>query len=351
MASWLADAVQGKGGRVRFDKYMELVLYDPVHGYYSAQMETVGRSGDFSTSATLDDSLGRALAHWIRAEAEALQLSHPTIIELGSGAGQLARTILRHFRPWERFRYYVVDVRTRNLPSRRIKQFNLVREALHAADGTAILFSNEFVDAFPCRRFVRTKSGWDEIWLELREGRWLERTIPGSADPDSSSLSPSFVIGQIVETHESYRFWLEELSSSLRKGALLTIDYGGSAAENYRGKLSGTLRAFFQHQRLEGMEIYRRPGRQDLTADVNFEDLRGWGRAFGFDEIEYATQRDFIHEWYPDALKRENPLTRLVLDPLGAGTAFKVLHQRKAASELGSTDVQSADCFIFGVWV
>src|ERR1700746_885388 len=126
MPSWLAEVVQAKGGKVRFDQYMELVLYDPAHGYYSAQMETVGRSGDFSTSATLDDSLGRALAHWIHAEAEALRLKHPTIIELGPGTGQLSRTILRHFRPWEKLRYFVVDVRARKQPSRRIKQFNLL---------------------------------------------------------------------------------------------------------------------------------------------------------------------------------------------------------------------------------
>ncbi len=329
MSSWLAEAIRAESGKVRFDRFMELALYDPVHGYYSVQMETVGRRGDFSTSATLDDSLGRALAHWIHAEARALRLAHPTIIELGSGTGQLAHTILRRFRPWEKLRYYVVDVRTRNRRSRRIKRFNLVSEALKAADGIAILFSNEFVDAFPCRRFVRTESGWYEIWTELQEGRWLERAMPAQLDPESSSLAPGFAIGQIVEIHETYYSWLRGLSSSLQKGALLTIDYGGSAAENYRGKLTGTIRAFFQHQRLEGMEIYRRPGQQDLTADVNFEDLRRWGRALGFSEIDYSTQRNFVQKWYPDALKQADPLTRFILDPSGVGTAFKVLHQRK----------------------
>jgi SAM-dependent MidA family methyltransferase len=333
MPSWLAQAVLARGGRVRFDQYMELALYDPVHGYYSAQMETVGMGGDFSTSTTIDDSLGRALACWIRAEMQTLRLAHPTIIELGAGTGELARIILRQFRPWEKLRYYVVDVHARNQPSRRIKQFTLVSEALSAADGAAIVFSNEFVDAFPCRRFVRTESGWNEIWVELQDGRWLERPARVLAGPESSLLSPNFGIGQTVEVHESYYAWLKELCSWLHRGALLTIDYGGSATENYRGKLSGTLRAFFQHQRLEGMEIYRRLGRQDLTADVNFEDLRSWGRALGLSEIGYSTQRDFIQEWYPDALKSEDPRTRLVLDPLGAGTAFKVLHQRRVASE------------------
>jgi SAM-dependent MidA family methyltransferase len=332
MPSWLAQTVQAEGGKIRFDRFMELALYHPIHGYYSTQMDTVGRRGDFSTSSTLDSSLGLALADWIRAEAAALQLKHPTIIELGSGTGQLARTILRRFWPWERLRYWTVDIRVRNRVPRRIKQSKLIREALDAANGIAILFSNEFVDAFPCRRLVRTGSGWDEIWIELYEGHWRECTLPAQIDLESASLSPTFAIGQLVEIHESYRSWLRELSSLLKKGALLTIDYGGAAAENYRGKLSGTLRAFFQQQRLEGMEIYRRPGRQDLTADVNFEDLRSWGGAFGLSEIGYSTQRDFIQEWYPDALRCDHPSTRFILDPLGAGTAFKVLHQRKAAS-------------------
>jgi SAM-dependent MidA family methyltransferase len=336
MPSWLGEAVQKEGGKIRFDRFMELALFDPIHGYYSAQMQTIGDRGDFSTAATLDDSLGRAVARWIRAEAKELRLPNLTIIEIGPGTGRLARTILRRFRPWENIRYYIVDVGARDWPSHRIKQFKSVTEALSAAGGVAILFSNELVDAFPCRRFVRTESGWDEIWIELQEGRWQERPIPAQTYPESSASSPTFAIGQSVEIHESYRSWLKELSSSLRTGTLLTIDYGGSAAESYRGKQSGTLRAFFQHQRLEGMEIYRRPGRQDLTADANFDDLRSWGHALGFDEIAYVTQRDFIERWYPEALERDNAATRFVLDPAGAGTAFKALHQRRVAR--GSTD-------------
>jgi SAM-dependent MidA family methyltransferase len=333
MASWLAEIVQAEGGKIRFDRFMDLALYHPIHGYYSAQMETIGSEGDFSTAATLDDSLGRALAQWIRAEAKALRLPHLTIIELGAGTGRLARTILRCFRPWEKPRYYVVDIGARNRLSGRIKRFNSVREALNVTGGVAVLFSNEFVDAFPCRRFVRTKSGWDEIWIELQEGRWLERTMPAQVYPESSALSLALPLGQVIEIHDSYRSWLKELSASLQTGTLLTIDYGGPAIENYRGKLSGTLRGFFRHQRLEGMEIYRRPGQQDLTADVNFEDLRRWGDALGLGEKGYTTQREFIEIWYSEALASVNPATRFVLDPIGAGTAFKVLHQRKVTPE------------------
>jgi SAM-dependent MidA family methyltransferase len=334
MPSWLAELVQGEGGKIRFDRFMELALYHPVYGYYSAQTQTIGSLGDFSTWVTLDDSLGRALTHWIRAESKALKLRHLTVIELGPGTGQLARTILRGFRPWEKLRYYIVDV---NRPSmdglartfRRIKRFDSIEDALRATDGIAIVFSNEFVDAFPCRRFIRTNSDWDEIWIELRDGRWLERTLPTQLCPESTALSPSVAVGQFVEVHETYHSWLKEVSFYLRTGALLTIDYGGPAAEIYWGKRKGSLRAFFQHQRFEGMEIYRRPGKQDLTADVNFEDLRCWSGPLGFDEVAYTTQREFVQRWYPQAFELENPATSFVLDPAGAGTAFKVLHQRK----------------------
>ena len=329
MPSWLAEAAQAEGGKIRFDRFMELALYHPIHGYYTARVPRIGVRGDFSTAATLDDSLGRALANWIRPEIAALRLRHPTIIELGSGTGQLARTILQRFQLWEKLRYCVVDVGPQNRFSRRIQRFNSVREALNAAGGVAILISNELVDAFPCRRLVRTESGWDEIWIELRDAHWLERPMPVQAYPESSTLSVALPIGQIVEIHESHHSWLKELFRSLERGALLTIDYGGSATEIYRGKRSGTLRAFFQRQRLEGMEIYRRPGQQDLTVDVNFEDLRRQGVAVGFAEIGYTTQRDFVQKWYPGALKRDLPATRFVLDTGGAGTVFKVLHQRK----------------------
>jgi SAM-dependent MidA family methyltransferase len=329
MPSWLAQMVQIEGGRVRFDRFMEMALYDSTHGYYRNRIEAVGSRGDFATSATLSHSLGRAIARWVRVEAKALRLSYPTIIEVGSGSGHLAHTIRKCFRPWERLRYYLVEVAKR--PKQRLKSFESVAESVDAAGGAALVFSNELVDAFPCRRLVRTESGWDEIWIEIQDGRWLERTMPIEERPDSILLSASFATGQVVEIHESYFYWLKQFYSSLRIGALLTIDYGGSGAEIYRGKLNGTLRAYFRHQRLEGMEIYRRPGQQDLTADVNFEDLRRWGRILGFSEACYLTQRDFIEKWCPEVLRMNNPATQFLLDPLGAGAAFKVLHQRKIA--------------------
>ncbi len=38
MPSWLAEIAKNEGGRLRFDRFMELALRHPIHGYYSSQM-------------------------------------------------------------------------------------------------------------------------------------------------------------------------------------------------------------------------------------------------------------------------------------------------------------------------
>ena len=47
MPSWLAEAVQSEGGRITFERFMELALYHPIHGYYSGHVSTIGQSRGF----------------------------------------------------------------------------------------------------------------------------------------------------------------------------------------------------------------------------------------------------------------------------------------------------------------
>ena len=148
------------------------------------------------------------------------------------------------------------------------------RSSSGAAKGEAILISNEFVDAFPCQRFEREAHGWKEISLALEGDLWREEYSESRALPDSSTFAVKYATGQRVETLQSYRNWLTRLARHLQRGAILTIDYGGSPEEIYHRRPGGTLRAYFRHQRIDGMGIYLRPGRQDLTADVNFVDLK-----------------------------------------------------------------------------
>jgi SAM-dependent MidA family methyltransferase len=339
MASWLAEIVRSEGSRISFDRFMELALYHPIYGYYTRHIPAVGRSGDFSTATTIGYALIRSVAAWVRAEAKLLDLPATQVIELGGGEGQLACGVLRTFRPWERVRYQIVEIsrtlrqiQQRRLRGKGVRWADSIEAALEAAKGRAIIISNEFVDAFPCKRFERAANGWREIFLELNGDLWREEYVENRAPAPSSALALQCTTGQRVEAFQSYRKWLMTLNRHLRQGALLTIDYGGTPTEIYDRKPLGTMRAYFRHQRFEGMGIYLRPGRQDLTADVNFVDIQEWSEQLGFETVKYLKQADFIRQWDRLCSTTQDTADQYTSNESGMGAAFKVLHQRKSVT-------------------
>jgi SAM-dependent MidA family methyltransferase len=336
MSSWLAEIVRSEGGRVTFERFMELALYHPVHGYYTKQIATIGRKGDFSTAVSIGDSLVRCITAWIKGEKKKLSLRKIEIIELGGGTGRLASGILRAFKPWDSVRYQIVDIsgslrqiQEQELHGRPVVWTDAVETALGNAKGCALLISNEFVDAFPCRRFELTPHGWREIWLALHDDFWKEEYAQPREAPASSALDVKFGFGQQIEVFHSYREWLGKLVRLLKKGSLLTIDYGGTPEEIYNRRPGGTIRAFFRHERIEGMGIYLRPGLQDLTADVNFVDVQNWGEDFGLETIQLVTQTEFIRQWSNHNSRTGTLADQFVADTSGMGTAFKVLIQTR----------------------
>jgi len=95
-----------------------------------------------------------------------------------------------------------------------------------------------------------------------------------------------------------------------------------------RGR-GGTLRGYFKHLRIDGLEVYQRFGRQDLTADVNFTDLQRWGERLGLKHRSLLAQRDFLLREQPGLARRVQGDEALgfLLDSRGAGTAYRVLEQ------------------------
>jgi len=80
-----------QGGWIPFSRFMELALYAPGLGYYSAGARKFGAAGDFVTAPEISPLFGRTLARQI---AEVMAQSTPHIIELGAGSGKLAVDIL-----------------------------------------------------------------------------------------------------------------------------------------------------------------------------------------------------------------------------------------------------------------
>lgn len=308
-------------GSLRFDRFMELALHDPEHGYYARRIRGVGRGGDFTTTPMLSPALGKAVAAWA---GEAMMATGcRDLIELGPGEGVLTSAVMRELSWWRRIRtrFHLVE---RSVPLRakqaallgkRVVWHDSVESALEACGGKACLYSNEFADAFPVRRFRREAGAWSECFVDPAE-EW--RTCDGL--PDSSLFEVPFAAGQIIEVAESYHHWLQGWLPRWKAGRMLTIDYGAEAESLYGRRPRGSLRAYLMQQRIEGPGIYENPGRQDLTADVNFSDLRRWSGPWA-ETLRLVTQREFLHPF-------AGPDDAAVMDEHGAGGAFRVLEQQ-----------------------
>jgi SAM-dependent MidA family methyltransferase len=290
----------------RFDRFMAEALYGPG-GYYTSPRTIIGSRGDFTTTPKLTTLLARRIGVWIQ-EAWRRQRQRLPIIELGPGDGTLASDIRKEL-PW-RFRrkleYHFVEISphlaTRQQALNKGDWHSTLTHALKSTGFEGLIISNEFFDAFPVRIF---KGAEQELFLnEQREEIW--RTADDLPDSILFEDPPAR-----FEVAESIHQWMKDEMSFLRRGEVLTIDYGGDARENYHRRPLGTLRAFVHHMRLFPPEAYRNPGKQDLTFDICFPDLIRWGERIGLTTESLMSQADFLG----------------TSDHEGAGGAFKVLHQ------------------------
>ncbi len=311
---------------IPFEQFMARALHDPRHGYYARRITGVGRHGDFTTAPMLSEAPARAIAAW--ASKALRETGCRDLIEVGPGEGRLAAGVLKHL-PWHvrwKTRLHLVETsaplaeRQRELLGKRATWHSGMNEALTACGGHSVIFSNELVDAFPVRRFQKTTEGWQELAIHFDTQRRVHETLlPPAPLPESSGFLESHPIGQWIEVHDSYHTHLTNWLPAWKSGRMLTIDYGATAENLYHRRPRGTIRAYLLQQRLEGTAIYDNPGRQDLTADVNFTDLQNWSQPWASQQ-KLLTFGEFL---------QGTPDDQGLADGNGAGEAFLVLDQKR----------------------
>lgn len=317
------------GEGLRFDSFMNLALHDPQRGYYARRIKGVGAGGDFTTAPMISGLLAKGIAAWATRALSATRCRH--LIEIGPGEGLLAAAVMKAL-PWHRrwrTRLHLVETsrplreRQQALLGNRATWHDSLEAALEACEGKACLYSNELIDAFPVRRFRLETWGISELFLlpgEVPREDWR----PARDLPDSLQFAHSHRPGQILEVHESVQRWLARWMPHWNAGAMLTIDYGSETAELYHRRPRGTLRAYLRQERLEGHAVYQHPGRQDITADVDFSDLAKWLGEASKGSATLTRQRDFL---MPFARPGDHADAALI-DPDGAGNAFQILDFR-----------------------
>lgn len=350
----IRDEIRRKGP-ISFARFMELALYDPEDGYYSASADRIGLEGDYYTSPDVHPLFGRMLGRQMAQMRALLPENEPfTLLEAGAGKGLLCRDLLTALRGWQGegardIRYRVVE----RSGAMVFKQKELLRSAGLAeqvdwfpglgeagADGpfTGCILSNELVDALPVHRVGMTQEGLSEFFVDWKENRLVELAGPPSTpelqdyfDRSGLRLSP----GQRAEVGLEAERWMRKAGSILGRGFVITIDYGHPASELFGPhRKKGSLLCYHRHTVNDNP--FARVGEQDITAHVDFTALGRAGAEAGLSVTGFTNQLNFLmglgiaeetekmDPEGPDFLSAKRLLARESM-----GGVFKVLIQHK----------------------
>lgn len=345
-------------GGIRFDRFMELALYCPECGFYERDEDSVGRGGDFHTSVSVGPLLGELLAFQARRWWRASGMARLRLVEAGAHGGQLAADLLnwwqaRHPAEVGRVHYALLEPspRRETWQRRRLAGFGLRVEwwrdwPATAKDEFTVIFSNELLDALPLRRF-----GWnaaDGHWFEWGVGGgperfdWVRLPLAEMASdldlPAARELLAVLPDGFTVERNLAAEVWWSRAAAWLRRGRLVTLDYGDWPETPLQPERpGGTLRAYRRHQAVEN--VLADPGEQDLTAHVDFRRIAAAGERAGLVTEEFMSQGrwltrlgaaamsagDEFGDWTPGHTRQFQTLTH----PDHFGRRFQVLVQAR----------------------
>jgi len=88
----LRARIEAAGGWLPFEQYMQIALYEPGLGYYSAGARKFGAGGDFTTAPEISPLFGQCLA--VHCDEVLAALDGGEILEVGAGTGRLACDVL-----------------------------------------------------------------------------------------------------------------------------------------------------------------------------------------------------------------------------------------------------------------
>lgn len=311
LRSLIGAQIAANDGAIPFSRFMELALYAPGLGYYSAGAAKFGAAGDFVTAP----ELGALFAECV-AEATApvvRQLGGDAVfVEIGGGSGAFAEAAIKRLIAIDAMpaRYAILepsaDLRQRQRERLRQGLAPPVFERVSWLDGpinerwNGVLFANEVIDALPTPRFMLRDGEVFEEHVALdangnfvRTDRPADMLLTAAVRHVERQLEKPFVDGYRSELLPQLPYWVQAVIGGLDAGALLFVDYGHPRSEFYSDRRSdGTLRAFHRHQLVD--DVYARVGLQDLTASVDFTALAEAGTHAGFDFAGYCSQAGFL---------------------------------------------------------
>ncbi len=344
LASTIANDIRAHGGWVSFARYMELALYAPGLGYYSAGSRKFGASGDFVTAPELSPLFGRSLARQV---VDLVSTGVRDVLEIGAGSGALAADMLGELAALGELpeRYLILEVsadlreRQRSTIAKRAGDWLDRVQWLDVLPGrlNAVVVANEVLDAIPTQ-VVRMHGGKGcELGVSVAEGPVFDWS-PRPADADLASAAEPLALpeGYQTEINLAARAFVASFARLIERGALLFADYGYPAREFYHpNHAQGTLMCHYRHH--AHADPFVLVGLQDITSHVDFTAVAHAAADAGMEVLGYATQANFLincgitefltavpaddaHAYAPLAAQAQQ-----LLSPTEMGERFKVI--------------------------
>ncbi len=332
-----------RSGAIPFRDFMEMALYYPELGYYASPPEKIGKRGDYYTSPNLTPAFGEMLGRQLEEMWHILGEKRFTIVEMGAGSGLLSFDVLEYLKKnrelYRDLDYCIIEKSSAMREEQRNRLEDEVQwyDSIHELDGmTGCIFSNELVDAFPVH-LVIMENELMEVFVDYDDG-FIEVLKPASEELKNyfSELGVVLPEGYRTEINLDAVKWINEIGATLKKGFVLTIDYGYPSSELYEEyRNRGTLMCYYKHTANENP--YQHIGGQDITSHINFSALEHWGKKSGLEFCGFTGLANFllglgIEEYMeklqesPDYHKKMLQVKTLVME---MGSTFKVLIQKK----------------------
>lgn len=294
----LQKEVEQSNGRIPYSKFMEICLYGE-DGFYSSGKVEIGPEKDFITAPEETTMVGATIAETLKdVWLSSGEPEHFDIIEMGAGKAGLAHTILK----WTQEKYpafhSAINYTILEYGLLIQKQKARLAEFEHKVDwvqGSAlaipfkdvhgVFLSNELVDAFPAERVLRINGQIKQKYIRLVNDVWTETW----EEPTNEVLGYIHrnSLHVVEEREEPINLYAEpfqkSLDAALKRGAILTIDYGQEGAVGYKNIVATR---FYGIPNKEGSvknlgSVYKNMGNVDITTNVNFSPLNRIAQADG----------------------------------------------------------------------
>jgi SAM-dependent MidA family methyltransferase len=353
----MVDEIVARGGEVFFDTFMELALYHPRHGYYSGPKPRYGREGDYLTAPSASSWYGTMLTRLLRQLGA--DAGPGRLIDVASGDGMLVSRVLDTLGIGAND---VVDeiLSVERSPSMRGRQLDRLPTTsvsvqvigaitdVGPSPVPTVIHASEFYDALPVARAIGGAEGLEELTVAINSGamEWGRRRPREEVEQYFARHGVSLEDGQVAEVNLAAESIHRDLLNAVGDdGLCLVLDYGYETSRLYdpRGRRGGSLSTFRRHEL--GRDPLSSPGEVDLTAHINWDDLRSAASAAGWQEIGLWPLAEFlVRAGVADELEErglgveaeldaatvaERQEVKRLLDPEGMGSDLKMLVQAK----------------------